>query len=199
MSFRSLGIAALVGAPTIIGLVVLVFLPLVSKPRLVTGSGSVVVKGPIQLDYQWGSTWSPRRGDYIVSFDMNEYKEGVGPKRHNDVAIRNLSLGPVRVESSDTFVPGYIGLLYGNERPVVKNLYLRPGETCFAQLGSEFSREEWQSLKPGDYPFEVNITALPVRESNGVRTAEVLTNRCSSGPTDDLPPLSTSNEESPNR
>ena len=48
---RRLGIAALVGAPIIVGLVVLVYLPLAGGDRIVSGRGSVVVVGPIQLYY----------------------------------------------------------------------------------------------------------------------------------------------------
>ena len=173
-SFRRLGIAALVAAPIIVGLVVLVYIPLAGGDRIVAGRGSVVVVGPIQLYY--GSRPSPSRRevrDFELWFDLNSYKEDVvdTPIQFADVTIHNLSQGPVHVESRETFLPGYVGLLsYGG--PLIQELNLRPGEMCFAQLGVVFRREEWRALKPGDYPFEVTIVAQPSKEPAGAQTGD---------------------------
>ena len=173
-SFRRVRIAALVAAPTIVGLVVLVYLPLVGGDRVVAGSGRVLVSGPVELYY--GSDPSPSGREvttFDIGFDLNSYNEPVvdTPLQYADVTIHNLSEGPVRVESQDTFAPGYVGLM-PFDVPGSRGLYLRPGEMCFAQLGIAFTSEQWRALKPGDYPFEVTIVAQPSSAAGGVQAGD---------------------------
>ena len=162
------------GAPIFVGLVVLVYLPLVGGDRIVTGRGNVVVVGPVQLYY--GSGPSPSRRevrDIRIWFDLNSYKENVvdTPIQFTDVTIHNLSQGPVHVASHDTFGGGFVGLhTFGG--PLIGELELRSEEMCFAQLGVVFTREEWRALRPGFYPFEVTIVAEPAKDSGGVQSGD---------------------------
>lgn len=173
---RRLGIAALVGAPTIVGLVVLVYLPLAGGDRIVSGRGSVVVVGPIQLYY--GSSPSPSGRevrDFDVWFDLGSYDQDSAVDtliQFANVTIHNISQGPVNVESKDTFFPGYIGLLPSFGGPLITELNLQPDEMCFAQLGVFFEIEQWKALKPGNYPFEVTIVAQPTKEVAAVQTGD---------------------------
>ena len=173
---RRLGIAVLVVAPIIVGLVVLVYLPLAGGDRIVSGKGSVVVVGPIQLYYGSSPSLSRREvTDFEVWFDLGSYDQDHAVDtliQFADVTIHNISQMPVNVESQNTFFPGYVGLLPSFGGPLITELNLRPDEMCFALLGVYFGIEQWKALKPGNYPFEVTIVAQPTKEAAAVQTSE---------------------------